>query len=417
MQKKTLSSTVALFSASCLFLGTMAYASDQALLDALVTNGYLTREQAETIAKTPEPQVPEVLPKGKAVEQLKITGRLQLQYNYFNLSGGLNDGRSDPQGFYFRRVYLGAEAKLAEDWSGTLIVDLGGTNGNILLDTGLITWSGISGMTVSAGWDKVPFGYEETTSSAKLKTIERSLLARAFDFPLRVSSQHTGIFVNGKIGDSGLKYSLFFGNNDNSSYRSDKHFSNVGAEYDGYSGFGRIQYVSEDSNVGKIVVGLDMGYVQSGVYNMGVVADTNSHVWAYGGHVNYTLDRFAVLGEFLGATLNNARGGSDDASIYGFTLMPSFKLSDQFELVVQYAYMDTDGAYSIIPGEAIRRSNASVSGCDKGQQFYAGVNWYIVSDDVKLQAGYEAGRFKNPVDGSNGKSNVDGVRVQMQMLW
>lgn len=393
----------------------VAYGSEKALLDNLVTQGYLTKAQAEEIEKSPETP-PVVIAKGKDVEKMKISGRLQLQYNNFGLSGDLNDGRSDPQGFYFRRVYIGFDVQLNESWSGTLITNLAGADPNIYLDTGLINWHIDKNTMLSVGWDKVPFGYEETISSARLKTIERSMVARVFDFPLRTSAQHTGVFLKGKIFDTGLSYSLFAGNNDNSGFRSDKQFNNINAKYDGYSGFGRVQYTAE-GNAGKLVVGVDAGYIESGAYNMGIVADENSHAWVYGGHAAYTLQGFNLVTEILGATLDNARGGNDDANIYGFSVTPAFKITDEFELVAQYSYMDSDGAYVVFPGEVIRRSNASVVGCDTGQQFYIGANWYIMGDDLKLQAGYEAGRFKDPVDGSGDKARVDGVRVQMQMQW
>ncbi len=400
------------------FCGLSAEASEQALLDTLVTNGYLTKEQAAEIATGQEIKPAVVLPKSGNIEKITISGRMQLQYNYFHLSGGLNDQRNDPQGFYFRRLFLGVDAQLGEHWRGTLVGNFGGTDGDAYVDVATIAWTPSKYMAVSAGWNRVPFGYEDTWSSAKIKTIERSILSRTFDYCLKMTSNHTGVWVDGSIGDSGLVYSVFAGNNDNSSYRNDRRFDAAGVKYNGYSGFARMDYLSGKTEYGSFMVGADIGYVQSGAYNALLLAEKNSDLWGAGIHANYTLNRFSLFGEFLAATLENGnRSNSDNATVTGFVVMPSFKVTDTLEFVTAYSYVDADGSHAIIPGEAMRRSNATVIGCDRGQHLYVGGNWYIVGDDVKLQAGYEYGIFEDPVTGTDEKARMNGVRAQMQMIW
>ena len=53
---------------------------------------------------------------------------------------------------------------------------------------------------IDIGQKKVPFGVEETTSSSKLKAIERSAVNRQFAEQLKFNARHTGIFAKGTYG-------------------------------------------------------------------------------------------------------------------------------------------------------------------------------------------------------------------------
>ena len=52
---------------------------------------------------------------------------------------------------------------------------------------------------------KSNFGFQETTSSSKIKTIERSATNRFFADDIDFSSNHTGVHLKGKLG-GGFSY-------------------------------------------------------------------------------------------------------------------------------------------------------------------------------------------------------------------
>ena len=74
---------------------------------------------------------------------------------------------------------------------------------------GASVWYNTDSFRIDIGQKKVPFGVEETTSSSKLKAIERSAVNRQFaESPETLIVWHTGIFIKGDFGDSGFKYDL-----------------------------------------------------------------------------------------------------------------------------------------------------------------------------------------------------------------
>ena len=150
-------------------------ASNDALLEILEKKGILSSTEVaavrEELAAAEKDAPVFVAAKGKAVENLKPTGRLHYQYD--NIS---NDGDFDERDrFYFRRLYLGAEAKFAHNTYAKLIGNFGGADGDIDLDKAVVGWKADPMFNLEAGYTKAPFGLYETTSSSKIKTVERSI--------------------------------------------------------------------------------------------------------------------------------------------------------------------------------------------------------------------------------------------------
>ena len=176
-----------------------AEAADQALLDALVKNGFLTQEQAQFLAHEAET---EFAVKSKQVEKITFNGRLHIQYDNISVDDETSRA-SDPSSvnsFILRRIYLGAKADLKNDWSGTVIIR--GNDDEFSLDKAFITKEYDDGK-FDFGFRKVRLGYEENTSSSKIKTVERSLVTRYFTEGqntrrLGVGGRHIGILSTPK---------------------------------------------------------------------------------------------------------------------------------------------------------------------------------------------------------------------------
>ena len=163
---------------SAAFVGSASFAvSNDALLDLLVQKGVLTETEATNVAAELEKDQPVfVTAKSKAIKGIKLTGRVHFQYD--NISNDFND--TTQEGFYFRRLYLGAETKFSDDWYGKLIANFGGQDGDAVIDSALVGWDAHEMADLQFGYQKVPFGYYETTSSSKIKTVERSIANRYF---------------------------------------------------------------------------------------------------------------------------------------------------------------------------------------------------------------------------------------------
>ena len=95
--------TASLFTASSLA------AKDDALLDVLVKKGYLTESEAAQVAsESKESKSVFAKPKGKAIKELKIAGRLHFQYDNFSHD---DDGNSSQEKAVETPPRLGMDGK------------------------------------------------------------------------------------------------------------------------------------------------------------------------------------------------------------------------------------------------------------------------------------------------------------------
>ena len=122
--------------------------------------------------------------KGKETIELRFNGRLQAQYDSLTMTGEPSTNH-----FYFRRLFLGAKAKLSNGIYAESVFDFAGDeNPEVAFDKAIIGYKFDNGVTGVLGFQKVPFGFEETTSSSKIQTIERSAINRFFADDIDFSS-------------------------------------------------------------------------------------------------------------------------------------------------------------------------------------------------------------------------------------
>jgi phosphate-selective porin OprO and OprP len=91
------------------------------------------------------------------------------------------------------------------------------------------------------------------------------------------------------------------------------------------------------------------------------------------------------------ADLIYAAGSREVADVWGIVLMPYYKITDKLEGVFRYTYADSDAGDGIrLAGRYERRVDNLV--VDSGEDYhsaYAGANYYIYGDKLKLMAGVE----------------------------
>jgi len=311
--------------------------------------------------------------------EVRFNGRMHFQYDQLNTAPGDHDTNQ----FYFRRLRLGTKAKLSNGFYGEAVYDFAGED--IAIDKAYIGYK-LCGVSLKAGYLKVPFGFEETSSSASIPTIERSVVSRflADDSSNggKFNARHTGIHASGELA-AGLNYSVAVVN------REEGESGGSNSEND-LAVFGRLQWSNDN-----ILVGADYGE-HSGV-------DTD----AFTVYVNAEFNGLNLLGEYYD-------GSRDGADFDGYSVRASYRWG-AWEPVIRYSKLDTTGA--IDTSDLARRSigaadySAFAAG-NEVEQIAIGVN-YHVSKATKIMAGYEMNEFS----GDAGDQDIDGFRFRIQLLW
>ncbi len=413
--------------------GTSQPDTEQALVDLLVKKGHLTQTEADVLAKRApkmivEPKekkadmfsesVPEVFakPKGKNATELKFSGRIQSQWDGIES----DEAGEDRNHFYFRRIYLGSHAKLGENWGGDVVLDFAASpnsegfgKADQVFIHGASAWYQVSdALRIDFGQLKVPFGMEETASSAKTKAIERSAVNRQFADNLKFHARHMGLFAKGILGETGLSYGAAIVNSGQNHNAKDSSLKDglYGYEANEFAYFGRLAYTNDASPI-SYTLGVAAG-VQP---NDATKADETTAYNPFGnvGYGAFNLDAEYMLGEV------DATGGEHEHN--GFAVQASYAISNAlkgtWELVYRYSEVEGAGDSDLVSAkEIIRRANISdnFDQVNELEQNYLGVNYLFKQHEAKLMLGYEMNEAKDAVEGSR---DFDGPRARLQILF
>ena len=324
--------------------------------------------------------------KGKETIELRFNGRLQAQYDSLTMTGEPSTNH-----FYFRRLFLGAKAKLSNGMYAESVFDFAGDeNPEVAFDKAIIGYKFDNGVTGVLGFQKVPFGFEETTSSSKLQTIERSAINRFFADDIDFSSRHMGVHAKGKL-DSGLSYAWAVVNSAQGEGSRLGGASNTSSDM---AYFARLQWKQDD-----VTIGMDYGDQAENLV-------TGADVSAYTTYINVKSGDLNFLGEYFEGDL----GAGNDTE--GYSLRASIR-NGKWEPVIRFSSVESD--WKIDSDELIRRApnggGLSGSGCELDST-YVGLNYYY-SKAVTFLAGFEDAES---TDGST-TYEMDGLRARVQVLW
>ena len=383
---------------SAALLGSASFAaSNDALLELLVQKGVLTQDEATSVAAELEEQDQgiSISAKGKETVKLRFNGRLQGQYD--SLAGSVN-GADTPttNHFYFRRLFFGVKANLDNGFYAESVFDV--AEEDFDFEKASFGYKFNDQLNAQFGFQKVPFGFEETSSSSKLPTIERSVANRFFADQIDFSARHTGIHAQGDLG-AGFSYAVSLVNGaqgEGTKLWGDSESDNALAY------FGRLQWEGDG-----LTVGVDAGANSNSDDKVG-----GNDVVAYTGYVNYKFEGLDLLGEYFHGDLGDF-GDVDD-----YALRASYKIG-KFEPVLRYSHLEADD-FDIDVDELIRRASsgtdALVTAANAGNEidsFYFGANYYY-SKAVTFMAGYEMADAENA---AGTEVEVDGFRARVQLLW
>jgi len=377
---------------AAVFCAATSYAvSNDALLDLLVEKGVLTDTEATSVAAELKEENKGVSfsSKGKETVKLRFNGRLQFQYDALDAENQVGDKPSTNH-FYFRRLRFGAKATHENGLYAETVFDFAGDD--LSINKALAGYEYSDALNASFGYNKVPFGFQETTSSSKIKTIERSAANRFFADDIDFSGKHAGLFAKGDLG-GGLSYSAALVNSAQGEGSKLMGASNASNDL---AYFGRLQWKNDG-----LTIGVDGGH-QS---NSDKVAGND--VTAFTGYVNYKFEGLDLLGEYFSGDLGN------QGDVDGYALRAAYKMG-KFEPVVRYSHVKAD-TFQINTHELIRRApSVKVDGADAEiDSYYVGVNYYH-NKAVSLMLGYE---IADAEDSAGNTNDVDGLRARVQVLW
>lgn len=424
---------------AALIAGSASFASAQdsgPLLDALVRKGILTDQEAEELRVDLNRDYAanniNATPAGKATTRLQITGRLQTQYAGIDTDYSDGADASHVNHFLIRRALLGVRGEFGPAWAGQMVYDFAATR----FDSAFLQWRDVAGITIDVGVRKVNLGYEERTSSGQIKAIERSAVTRYFiegdsltaATPRRrlgAGAQRVGIFFDHVVGEAKTgEVQAFYG----AALTNSERATDIGASTSAgnsatnelalWFNAGLREKVSADTNW---TTGFGVGYIPGlGSQTLPLGSGDMLVGTIYG---EFTTGRFTLLGEVLGSKIENganALSADKDASSWGFLVQPSFMLTDKFEVVSRYSYLDTDGRGVTAANGAIRSSPDRAAGSvpfDVMHEGYLGATYYFLGNDLKLSAGFVYGKLEDPLTGTNASlgAEVTGVRSQLQV--
>jgi len=380
---------------SAALVGSVSYAtSNDALLDLLVKKGVLTDSEATAVAAELKEENKGVTfsAKGKETVKLRFNGRMHFQYDSLDSEDNGADVASTNH-FYFRRLRLGAKATHENGLFAETVVDF--AENDLSIDKAVAGYEFSDAFTGMVGYQKVPFGFQETTSSSKIKTIERSAANRFLADDIDFAGRHTGLHAKGNLG-GGFSYAAAIVNG--AQGEGSRLLGTAQASND-LAAFGRVQWSGND-----LTLGVDAGN-QS---NNDVVGQD---VTAFTAYANYKFEGFDILGEYFSADMDD----QEDAE--GYSLRVAYKF-DKFEPVFRYSHLKND-TFVIDADELIRRApsdaeSANATGGDNEiDSYYFGLNYYY-NKAVSLMAGYEMAE----TDSNTGDEvEIDGLRARLQILW
>ena len=382
-------------------------ASNDALLDLLVKKGVLTDTEATAVAAELKEENKGVTfsAKGKETVKLRFNGRMHFQYDSLDSEDNGRDVASTNH-FYFRRLRLGAKATHENGLFAETVVDF--AENDLSIDKAVAGYEFSDAFTGMVGYQKVPFGFQETTSSSKIKTIERSAANRFLADDIDFAGRHTGLHAKGDLG-GGFSYAAAIVN---AAQGEGSRLLGTAQASNDLAAFGRVQWSGND-----LTLGVDVGHQSNNDVIKIDLTPLNDDddvfapqdVTAFTAYANYKFEGFDILGEYFSADMDD----QEDAA--GYSLRVAYKF-DKFEPVFRYSHLKND-TFVIDADELIRRApsdGASATGGDNEiDSHYFGLNYYY-NKAVSLMVGYEMAE----TDSDTGDEvEIDGLRARLQVLW
>lgn len=330
------------------------------------------------------------------IRSVALTGRYHGQW--ISQSEDIGATENGYHQYQHRRFRQGIEVGFANDitFSATAnISDGSGSDGDHDLTNGrffddwdefAIEWAPSKDTYVIVGKQKQKVTIENETSSNKILTIERSAITNevvsdkpwgvTFGFKALDIKHEVGAWINGADNDSSGEGWLWPDTSSRGSltYRATKKLNDATELH--------FDYQFTNNSGGTVnAAGTPVTYADAGL------GSAYEHVVTLGSKNKW--GDLGLITDLIFAGNRQAQGGGGGAAAipagdntYGLVIMPYYNFTDKLQGVFRYAYMDS-GREQRTQRFDVRRNVEDYS------TFYAGLNYYICGDNLKLMAGYE----------------------------
>jgi phosphate-selective porin OprO and OprP len=331
----------------------------------------------------------------QTLQEFKLQGRLHVQTIFgesnddsFNTSDYKDAGNNESvwgNDFEARRARFGFKSKWFQKFKfdGLINVDVDGKDNS---DSNTyykdlyelhLTYAPSDAFNLGFGKAKVKFTREQETSSNNILTLERSLLSNTL-FP----GELTGVWTSGKGIKGGWLYELGIYGNDRQREFTDGDggeiiLAKVGYDYAEKFGF--------DTAVASIhyMNNSEPGYKPDNTpeYNTGTSPNFGSSIAITN---EITQGRFGIMSDIVFGS-----GDGDQSDVMGISVIPSYFIADGLQLVGRLQVGTSSDADDLrVPS----RYERLATGDSKGNTYtsvYAGLNYYIHGNQLKLMNGIE----------------------------
>ena len=422
-------------------------AADGDLIDLLRKKGYINSDEAKELKEKYPQSGPMITTGSKNALKLTISGQLQLRFtdirSEIKVLTDANDNSMIDSGelvksdlplrssLSIRRARLGLLGTLKNNYVGYLEIDLDESSS---LKTAYIGYKG-DGIFIRVGWDKAPFGLEETISSSKIKTIERSIMSDYFTNSTKIGGERVGLIGGERIGifadlmaSENVSFSLAL-TNSSPDYSSSNN-------YDEFSIYARGRLNRKIGEV-DLMLGIDFALAPQSLYvwdERGIGEDTNTFnrdVDGYGRVKAWTTYARATIQDgfsFYGAyTEGEIEAGETKREPRGYVLGVSVR-KGKLEPVIAYSKLNVafpQASYA----DFLPKDVPSIKNANEFTSIYLGLNYYLRGDDVRFSIGLEKERSEkarigkgtdaaDPLDDTSYDSyDSKVVRAQVQFLF
>jgi len=308
------------------------------------------------------------------IQEFSIVGRYHGQYYSVNAGHGSIDNWEN------RRVYLGAEAVLLHTFTVHAQIKISEDfnpfyNG---LYQAYIKWSPLKSFSLSAGrLDFLFAGLERTVSSTKIVTFERGLLANQL-----LPGEVIGAVALGKFGDF--------------SYRAGVYSGSIEKEFTSFAGgFGAVVGIGYKLPLFYSDGSLHLDYL----YNNG--NPSNNALEPYD-HIVSLWHQGHIRRLSLGLDMTWGHGIEEISPVWGITALGTYEVSkdllfkgDALEAVLRYQYASSKGDSGLQLQSRYEQKVVPEGSGNAYNAIYAGINYRIFSDRLKLMTGAEYAVMEN----------------------
>ena len=302
------------------------------------------------------------------IQKFDLVGRYHGQYWIADSEGNYDNDWEN------RRMYVGFNAKFFHNFTLEVQININDDFDpfyNALYDAFLQWEDDAKDFAISIGrLDYVYTGMERTTSSKKIKTMERALLVNQV-----MPGEVIGIYVKDKKGAFSYQAGLFSGS--------------IEDEFTSFKGgFGALLGFAYELPLFYDKGSLHLDYL----YNNG--DEDNNAFKTYENIISLWHEgQRGPLG--IGIDLTAASGVDEQSNVFGLTLLPTYDLvenliigGDKLQLALRYHYASSSDDYGLTFNKRYEQPVTSGKG-DSYNGYYLGLNYFIYQQKLKLMAGIE----------------------------